>query len=324
MSYSDEPLCQEHKLSVVVRPDLENLFSEEFGTMWVPGEIQFDKDMLEWPKLDEDERQYIRYILAFSTVADQLVNENLGIGVINIVKDPSLLKFIHFQIAMEFIHAVTYDAMLRLVETDAKIVAMLDDPRKNFPAIERKAAWIESMAVEGLSLGKRFVVQAIMERIMFSSLFLAFYWLKQAHPNCLGLVKANKMISKDENLHGKASIQALKYVKHLITEAECLKLIEEAVDIELQFVRDSLVKNLSGINASIATNYVKFIANRTAKQLRVVEGFCREPYTGLCDIPNWATDQGCEEEEDFFISGGLDYNKGAKSVKGWGNPDIEI
>lgn len=47
--------------------------------IWFPHEIKFDEDTKQWEtKLNDNERNFLKYVLAFFAQSDGIVSENIG------------------------------------------------------------------------------------------------------------------------------------------------------------------------------------------------------------------------------------------------------
>ena len=46
---------------------------------WSVNEVDLSQDVKDWDKLTEDERHFIKYVLAFFSTADNIVSENLAV-----------------------------------------------------------------------------------------------------------------------------------------------------------------------------------------------------------------------------------------------------
>lgn len=84
-----------------------NMYKKALSSFWTAEEIDLSKDMNDWEKLTENERHFIKHVLAFFAGSDGIVNENLSVRFMNEVKPQEAKAFYGFQIAMENIHCVT-------------------------------------------------------------------------------------------------------------------------------------------------------------------------------------------------------------------------
>lgn len=253
-------------------------------------------------KLSESERYFIKHILAFFAGSDGIVNENLVVNFYNEVEIPEARQFYTMQMMIESIHAETYalliDTYIRDSEEKSKLFSAID----TIPAIKRKADWAIRWISEGTtvvetlpddvkrglillnkkddlsldekvaldfflrerpSLIQRLVAFICVEGIFFSGSFCAIYWLKN-RGLLPGLATANEFISRDENMHCEFAIELFRILceEQTISENTVKQIFNEAVEIEKEFVKDSLPVSLIGMNGDLMCEYIEYVADR--------------------------------------------------------------
>ena len=82
-----------------------------------------------------------------------------------------------------------------------------------------------------------------------------------------GLTFSNELISRDEGLHCEFACLMYSMLENKMTEAEVQKIILEAVEIEKEFVSESLPVDLIGMNAKLMQQYIEFVADRWLNEL---------------------------------------------------------
>ena len=87
-------------------------YKKHITTFWTVEEIPFDKDIESWRNMSNNSKHYIKYILAFFSSFDGIVNENLAINFYNEIQIPEYRAFLSVQIAMETIHNEAYSMMI--------------------------------------------------------------------------------------------------------------------------------------------------------------------------------------------------------------------
>jgi len=108
---------------------------------------------------------------------------------------------------------------------------------------------------------------AAVEGIFFSGSFCSIFWLKK-RGLMPGLSFSNELISRDEGMH--CDFACLLYNDHIqnkLSKDTVRTIIEDAVNIEKEFVTDSLPVNLIGMNADLMCQYIEFVADRLLSQL---------------------------------------------------------
>ena len=82
-----------------------------------------------------------------------------------------------------------------------------------------------------------------------------------------GLTFSNELISRDEGLHCSFACQLYSKLQKKLSEQEIHQLIGEAVEVEKGFVCDALPVSLIGMNKSLMSQYIEFVADRLLNDL---------------------------------------------------------
>ncbi len=91
MSSAVEPILQENSNRFVIfpiqHPDIWEWYKKSEASFWTAEEIDLHQDLTDWTsKLNDDERYFIKHILAFFAASDGIVNENLAENFVNEVQ----------------------------------------------------------------------------------------------------------------------------------------------------------------------------------------------------------------------------------------------
>ncbi len=266
-----EPILQENKNRFVIFPikhhDIWEFYKSMEASFWTAEEIDLSQDLNDWNnKLNADEKYFIKHILAFFAASDGIVNENLAENFVNEVQYAEAKFFYGFQIMMENIHSETYSL---LIDTYVKDEAEKDDlfnALEVFPAIKKKADWALKW-IESDSFAERLIAFAAVEGIFFSGAFCSIYWLKK-RGLMPGLTFSNELISRDEGVHCDFAVHLHNH--HLInkvSKTRIREIIVDALNIEREFITESLPVSLIGMNAGLMTQYLEFVADRLLVEL---------------------------------------------------------
>jgi ribonucleoside-diphosphate reductase beta chain len=266
-----EPILQENKNRFVIFPikhhDIWEWYKKMEASFWTAEEIDLHQDLTDWNnKLSDDERYFIKHILAFFAASDGIVNENLAENFVNEVQYAEAKFFYGFQIMMENIHSETYSLLIDTYVKDEAEKAELFNALEVFPAIKKKADWALKW-IESDSFAERLIAFAAVEGIFFSGAFCSIYWLKK-RGLMPGLTFSNELISRDEGVHCDFAVHLHNH--HLVNKVpkERIKeIIVDALDIEREFVTESLPVSLIGMNAVLMTQYLEFVADRLLVEL---------------------------------------------------------
>ena len=249
-------------------PVIWNMFKVATSAFWVPEEIQLDKDYDGWIKLSDNERMFISNILAFFAASDGLVGENLGTRFYEEVKIPEARAFYANQMFMETIHNETYSLMIDTLIKDTREKERLFNGLETIPCIKQKGEWVYKwIASEEAPFAMRLIAFAITEGVFFSGSFCAIFWLKERNNTLPGLTSSNELISRDESLHTEFAILLYSMIKNQLPQNIVHEMFKEAVDIEIEFITESIPCNMLGMNSILMTQYIKYVADRLLVQL---------------------------------------------------------
>ena len=247
---------------------LFEMYKNSVAVFWTPEEISFAKDAEDWGKLNDDERFFIKRILAFFAGSDGIVQENLASRFQREVSSQVVKLFYSFQNAMEGIHAETYSLLIDTYVKNEEEKNHLFQAIDTIPCIAKKANWALKWIDSQASFAKRLVAFAAVEGIFFSGAFCSIYWLKK-RGLMPGLTFSNELISRDEGLHTMFAIALYHTLDVKLTEEEIREIITEAVEIEKEFICDALPCSLIGMNSKMMSQYIEFVADRLAVQLGI-------------------------------------------------------
>lgn len=238
------------------------------SSFWVCEEVDLSKDINDWNnKLTDNEKLFIENILAFFAGADGIVNENLAQRFYNDVKIPEARAFYSFQMAIETIHSEMYSLMIDTYIKDNQKRKLLFNAINTIPSIAKKAQWAQKWIENSEApFAMRLVAFAIVEGVFFSGAFASIYWLKER--NLMpGLCTSNELISRDEGLHTEFAVLLYSMLSDKLTQTQINDIFTEAVEIETEFIIESIPCKLLGINSDLMSDYIKFVADRLIVQL---------------------------------------------------------
>ena len=266
-----EPILQENKNRFVIFPikhhDIWEWYKKMEASFWTAEEIDLSQDLNDWNnKLNNDEKYFIKHILAFFAASDGIVNENLAENFVNEVQYAEAKFFYGFQIMMENIHSETYSLLIDTYVKDEAEKNELFNALEVFPAIKKKADWALKW-IDSDSFAERLIAFAAVEGIFFSGAFCSIYWLKK-RGLMPGLTFSNELISRDEGVHCDFAVHLHNH--HLVNKvpkSRIREIIIDALKIEREFITESLPVSLIGMNAGLMTQYLEFVADRLLVEL---------------------------------------------------------
>lgn len=251
----------------IVHDDIWAYYKKAEASFWTAEEIDLEPDLVDWAqKLNDDERHFIKHVLAFFAASDGIVNENLAENFVAEVQYTEAKFFYGFQIMMENIHSETYSLLIDTYIKDTAEKNELFNAIETLDCVKKKAEWALRWIDNG-SFAERLVAFAAVEGIFFSGSFCSIFWLKK-RGLMPGLSFSNELISRDEGLH--CDFACLLYNDHVVnklSKEQINEIICDAVEMEKEFVTDSLPVKLIGMNADLMGKYIEFVADRLLVEL---------------------------------------------------------
>tara|TARA_Y100000817_G_scaffold313976_1_gene311420 strand:- start:6211 stop:7191 length:981 start_codon:yes stop_codon:yes gene_type:complete len=245
-------------------------YKQAEANFWTTEELDLTKDLKHFnEELNDEERGFIENILAFFAASDGIVNENL---VERFCSDVQLLEakfFYGFQIAMENIHSETYSLLIDTYVKDVKKKAELFNAIETIPSVAKKADWaLKWINDKNATFGTRVIAFAAVEGIFFSGSFCSIFWLKK-RGLMPGLCHSNELISRDEGLHTEFAVLMYSMLENKPSKETILQIIKEAVELEKEFITESLPCRLIGMNMDLMKQYIEYVSDRLLSLLGI-------------------------------------------------------
>ncbi len=312
MSKVIEPILEENPNRFVLFPikhdDIWNFYKKSEASFWTAEEIDLHQDLSDWEKkLNDNERHFIKHVLAFFAASDGIVNENLAENMVNEVQYTEAKFFYGFQIMMENIHSETYSLLIDTYIKDNTEKDYLFNAIEHMDCVKKKAEWALRWIDQG-TFAERLIAFAAVEGIFFSGSFCSIFWLKK-RGLMPGLTFSNELISRDEGMH--CDFACLLYNSHIqnkLDKGVITKIIKDAVEIEKEFVSDALPVSLIGMNATLMCQYIEFVADRLLVQLGEPKAYNAENPFAWMDLIS------IQGKTNFFEKRVGDYRKSGVGV----------
>ena len=267
----NEPLLTENPNRYVMFPltdhDIWKSYKKQMDCFWRAEEIDFSKDRKHWETLSDNERYFIKMILAFFAASDGIVLENLGQRFMVDVQLPEARAAYGFQLMMENVHSEVYSLLIDTYIKEEREKTQLFQAIDNFPCIKKKAEWaIKWIEDKRSSFATRLIAFACVEGIFFSGSFCSIYWLKK-RGLMPGLTFSNELIARDEGMHTDFAVLLFNKLQKKPKKKKVQDIIKNAVEIEKEFICDALPCKLIGMNSKLMSQYIEFVADRLLTQL---------------------------------------------------------
>ena len=247
--------------------DVWDMYKRAIDSFWIVNEVNLAQDLKDWNGLNEDERNFIKMVLAFFAASDGVVTENLASRFMNDVQNSEIRAFYGFQIAIENIHSTMYSLLIDTYIKDDDEKTKLFEATVNYPCITKKFNWSKKwLDDKRSSFAKRLVAFAVVEGIFFSSSFACIYWIKK-RGLMPGLTFSNELISRDEALHTEFAVLLYSKLVRKLPKKKIVEIITEAVEIEKEFIIEAIPCRMIGMNSKLMSQYIEFTADRLMLQL---------------------------------------------------------
>jgi ribonucleoside-diphosphate reductase beta chain len=286
----------------IVHNDIWDYYKKHQAAFWTAEEIDLTGDIRDWNKLTENEQYFIRNILAFFAASDGIVNENLAENFYREVQYPEAKFFYGFQLMMENIHSLMYSLLIDTYISNEEEKHLCFTAIDNLPAVQKKAKWALDW-IEKASFHERLVAFAAVEGIFFSGSFCSIFWLK-SRGIMQGLCNANTLIFKDENLHCDFAIHLLNnHIEEKVSEKRIREILLSALEIEKEFITESLPVSLIGMNHNLMKQYLEFVTDGLLIKFGCKKEFnVEQPFKFMEQI-------AVETKGNFFESRTVEYQK---------------
>ena len=282
--------------------DIWEYYKQHQAAFWTAEEVDLTNDIRDWENLTDNEKYFIKNVLSFFAASDGIVNENLAENFYREVQYPEAKFFYGMQLAMENIHSLMYSLLIDTYIGNPKEKDECFNAIDRLPAVQKKAKWALEW-IEKASFAERLVAFAAVEGIFFSGSFCAIFWMK-SRGIMQGLCNANSLIFKDENLHCDFAIHLLNnHLEEKPSEKRIKEILLSALEIEKEFITESLPVSLIGMNSNLMKQYLEFVVDGLLVKMGCSKEYnVEQPFKFMEQI-------AVETKGNFFESRTMEYQK---------------
>jgi len=282
--------------------DIWEFYKTHQAAFWTAEEVDLTNDIRDWNNLTENEQYFIKNILSFFAASDGIVNENLAENFLKEVQYPEAKFFYGFQLMMENIHSLMYSLLIDTYISNEEEKQLCFTALDNLPAVQKKAKWALDW-IENSTFAERLIAFAAVEGIFFSGSFCSIFWLK-SRGIMQGLSNANSLIFKDENLHCDFAIHLVNnHLENKPSEKRIKEILLSALEIEKEFITESLPVSLIGMNSNLMKQYLEFVTDGLLAKFGCKKEFnVEQPFKFMEQI-------AVETKGNFFESRTMEYQK---------------
>ncbi len=238
-------------------------------TFWTAEEIDLGSDPSDWKnRLTDDEKRFVGHVVAFLAAAGGITQENLAARFMTDVTIPEARAFYGFQIALQNIHSEIYSRLLDTYVEEAEARERLFTAVETVPCVAKKAQWALKWINSDKPFAERLAAFIAGQSIFRSGPFCAIFWFK-TRGLLPGLTLSNEFISRDEQLHCQHACTLFNMLQHKPNDSVVQQIFREAVDIEKEFITETMPATLIRIDAEHMKQHVEYVANFWLSVIRV-------------------------------------------------------
>ena len=288
----------------IENPDIDTLYIEPNNSneykmykkaqkgFWTEEEIKsgllIDKKVFN--SLPESHKKLIINQLSLFIIGDAIINKTINNNLQNRIKDRQLQTWYNMQKTIEDIHNICYLMLAQTYVNNNELTKLLD-PTKYYPMLKNKIDWYNKwinnneyhllsnekinelknyISIENKPpLARQILMNIIMEGLFFQGSFSIIFWINDNKLILPGLAKANEFISRDESTHTAMGVYIYNNrIEHKLTQSEVHELFKQAVDIEIDFMKIPLAESLPGMNITLMSDYIKYVADQLLTMLK--------------------------------------------------------
>ncbi|MBA0612412.1 hypothetical protein Godav_013013 [Gossypium davidsonii] len=299
----EEPILKQQNQRFCMFPityqPLWEMYKKAEASFWTAEEVDLSQDVQHWETLSSSEKHFISHVLAFFAASDGIVLENLAARFLNDVQIPESYLIANI-FCCQWLEM--YSLLLETYIKDSKEKHRLFNAIESIPCVTKKAKWAIDWIQSSTSFAERLVAFACIEGIFFSGSFCAIFWLKK-RGLMPGLTFSNELISRDEGLHCDFACLLYGLLQKQLKWHKVHHIVHEAVEIETEFVCEALPCALIGMNSTLMSQYIKFVADRLLVSLG-----CQRKYS--VENPfDWMEFISLQGKANFFERRVGDYQK---------------
>lgn len=286
----------------IIHKDLWDMYKGAEAQTWVAEEIDLSKD--KYDELEENEKEYLKNLLAFFAVSDGLVLENLATNFLQEVDVLEAQYYYGHQTFIEQVHANCYSLLIDTFIKDRAEQNQMFNSIAEIETVRKKAQWAMDW-INHPSFAHRLVAFACVEGLAFSSTFAGIFWFRSRN-KMEGLCEANELIMKDENSHYSfATYLYNNYLKeeYKLPKEDIIKIVLDCYEVEKTFVNESMPEGLQGISKKDMLGYVKYVADT------ILIGFEIEPQFSTSNPLDYMARIALPRKTNFFEKRNTEYTR---------------
>ncbi|MEK6209576.1 MAG: ribonucleotide-diphosphate reductase subunit beta [Pseudomonadota bacterium] len=293
---------------------------------WMPQEINMSRDIATWKDpngLTEDERLVVKRNLGFFVTADSLAANNIVLGTYRHITAPECRQYLLRQAFEEAIHTHAYQYIVESLGLDeGEIFNAYHEVSSIRDKDEFLIPFIETLTDPEFKTGTPEADQQLLKGLIVFACIMEGLFFYVGFAQILALGRQNKMtgaaeqyqyILRDESMHCNFGIDLINQIKmenpHLWTpefREEIRGLMQKGVELEYRYAEDTMPRGVLGLNAPMFKEYLRFVANRRARQIGLDPLFpgATNPFPWMSEMVD------LKKEKNFFETRVIEYQTG--------------
>lgn len=272
MYLKTKEIDKRYSIFPIYYPDLWQRYEAVQDQLWTIKDVKLGEDKFD--ELTIDEKTYLKNILAFFTISDGLVLDNLAMNFMREVDIMEASFYYGNQILIEQVHAETYALLIETYISNLQERNDLFNAMQTNLAVQKKATWAENW-ISHPSFVHRLIAFACVEGLSFSSVFAGVFWFRSRN-KMTGLAASNELIIRDETSHYEFAINLYNTLvkdEYKLSKEEIRQIVLECYDVEKIFVEESMPNGLIGLTKEMMIQYVQFVADIVLNDFGVSKEF---------------------------------------------------
>ena len=295
-------------------PQFYEMYRDAIRNTWTVEEVDFSLDVNDLKhKLGPAERHLIERLVAFFATGDSIVANNLVLNLYQHINAPEARMYLSRQLYEEALHVQFYLTLLDTYLPDPVARAKAFAAVENIPSIRAKAEfcfkWIDSIqglkCIETVEQRRQFLLNLIcfaccIEGLFFFAAFAYVYYLR-SRGLLHGLASGTNWVFRDESCHMAFAFEVIRTARSEEPDlfddglkAQVVRMLEEAVECEMQFAQDVLSGGVAGLSPKDMRQYLQYCADQRLVQLGMERHFGATNPFAFMDL------QDVQEVTNFF------------------------
>jgi ribonucleotide reductase beta subunit family protein with ferritin-like domain len=283
--------------------------------IWSANEMDFLKDKKDYDNLEPRLKHLVDLILGFFAPGDGLIAQNLVFRFLLECETFEEQATFIVQMFMELVHAETYGMTIMVFHPREEDQKRIFEMCEELPCVKAKTDWMNKYMYADIPKSMRYLAFSACEGIFFSVLFSIIFWFR-SKGILQNFIFSNQQISKDEGVH--RDFGALLFRREIKKnpfdgwEAQAEQILEEALTIELEFLKALVPEPIDDLSFESLSDYAKVVTDSLRVQLGLGQKY------KIKNTLSWMNDISLTQKVNFYEATNPNYsNFSRKEALNW-------